>query len=235
MKKAEKRSIYKTHPLNCDPTDFWGQVKRTVNGKPVTEDQIDLIVDAASDGLKISENDWLLDLCCGNGALTDRLFEMCRGGAGVDFSEPLINIAKKHFFKPPDRTYLLDDVERFTHKYELPERFTKAFCYGAFMYLSTQKASSLLRSLHNRFKHISRIYIGNLPDKDKLDHFFHSSAYTAGVENDPDSPIGIWRTQSEICQLAKETGWIAEILHMPDTFFASLYRNDAVFYRSPQK
>jgi len=30
---------YKEYPKTLDPDDVWGQVRRTVNGKPVSEDQ----------------------------------------------------------------------------------------------------------------------------------------------------------------------------------------------------
>ena len=39
-------TFYKEHPKTCDPEDFWGQVKRTVNGKPIPQAQIDMIVES---------------------------------------------------------------------------------------------------------------------------------------------------------------------------------------------
>jgi ubiquinone/menaquinone biosynthesis C-methylase UbiE len=101
--------FYKEYPKTCDPNDFWGQVKRTVNGKPVSQDQIEMIVQVACNTLNLSKNDRLLDLCCGNGALTRYLFDACSGGLGVDFSEYLIGVARKHFIKSSYEDYLLEE------------------------------------------------------------------------------------------------------------------------------
>ena len=76
MNTPDKFSFYKEHPKTCEPDDFWGQVMRTVNGKPVGEEQIQMIIDSVISTLEITESDVLLDLCCGNGALTDRLFKV---------------------------------------------------------------------------------------------------------------------------------------------------------------
>ncbi len=89
--------IHKEYPKTCQPHDFWSQVKRTVNGVPVGEDQVALIERAITSGLQLKQNDYLLDLCCGNGALSTRIFQRCLGGLGVDFSEYLIDVAKNNF------------------------------------------------------------------------------------------------------------------------------------------
>ena len=71
--------FYKEYPKLCAPDDYWGQVKRTINGVPVGQDQIDLILRAIVDGLDLQASDSLLDLCCGNGALSRLLFDRCAG------------------------------------------------------------------------------------------------------------------------------------------------------------
>src|SRR5262245_37058383 len=99
--------LFKHHPETCDPDDIWGQVKRTVGGQPVSAQQISLIVDAIRSGLALAPDDTLLDLCCGNGALTTHLFEVCSGGLGVDYSGFLIEVAKARFMRRPSERYLL--------------------------------------------------------------------------------------------------------------------------------
>jgi len=221
-------SFYKEHPKTCDPDDFWGQVKRTVNGKPIAQEQIDMIVDAVCRGLALSPDDTLLDLCCGNGALTTYFFEKCSGGVGVDFSEPLITVAHRHFVKRPQEKFILQDVVGFVNTYEAPERFTKALCYGSFMFLPKQTAYTLLKSLGLRFQCIKKLYIGNLPDKSKMSEFFADKEYTQGIENDPGAPIGIWRMENEFIDLAGKTGWHVELFRMPEQFYAAHYRFDAI-------
>ena len=37
----KKDYIHKEYPKTCDPNDFFGQVKRTVNGQPISEEEIE--------------------------------------------------------------------------------------------------------------------------------------------------------------------------------------------------
>lgn len=223
--------VFKDHPRTCAPDDFWGQVKRTVNGRPVGEDQIQMIVDAVTAGLDLHHEDVLLDLCCGNGALSTRLFALCQGGTGADFSAPLIQVAHLNFQAPPREMYFLSDVVEFLGQCAEPARFTKALCYGAFQYLAPERARVFLETLYLRFPNVQRIFIGNLPDKDRMEQFFRGNAWRPGIENDPGSPIGIWRAEQEFSVLSVDCGWRAEYRRMPAEFYAAGYRYDAILFR----
>jgi cyclopropane fatty-acyl-phospholipid synthase-like methyltransferase len=220
--------FYKEHPKNCDPDDFWGQVKRTVDGKPVSQEQIDMIVAAVTDGLDLGRDDVLLDLCCGNGALTTYFFQRCAGGVGVDFSEYLVEVAKRRFSARPEEHYVLGDALEYARSCPEPARFTRAVCYGAFMFLPAAGAAELLGALRRRFTSLGRLYIGNLPDKARMAGFYREGQYRPGMEDDPASPTGIWRTEEEFARLAAEQGWKASMRRMPPDFYAAHYRYDAV-------
>jgi SAM-dependent methyltransferase len=227
----EKFSFYKKHPKTCQPDDFWGQVKRTVNGKPVSQDQIDMIVTAVLEQLELKEDDFLLDLCCGNGALTSLLLEHSNGGLGVDFSEYLIKVANEHFSDPPNHSYILSDVIEFCENPLIPEKFTKMVCYGSFSYLETHRAERLLSLLADKFPNVKKAFIGNCPDKVKMPEFFGDRVIKPGIEDEADSPIGIWRTEAEFIKLANRCGWNAKSHQMPQAYYASHYRYDIVLSR----
>lgn len=231
MASAKNRDLYNQHVQNCDPEDFWGQVKRTVNGEVISQDQIDMIVEAILNGADIGASDVLLDLCCGNGALTDIIFDRCRGGAGVDFSEELIDIAKRYFQRLPERSYTLADVEEYVSVTPDTENITKALCYGSFQLLSHSAAANVLRQLHTRFPKLQLVFIGNLPDKALMSNFFYEGVYVPGLEDDHESPVGIWRTESEFSELAASSGWNASFRCMPAAFHAAHYRYDAILTR----
>lgn len=224
---------YHDHPQNCDPKDYWSQVKRTVDGKPVDEGQIQMIVSAVSDNLALTKRDRLLDLCCGNGALSNLVFANCGGGVGVDISEYLIEIAQRDFQYLPERRYELCSVNDYLRQEPNPEQFTKALCYGAFMFLDEKMSRDFLLQLLHRFPQVKRLFLGNLPDKARMKAFFRPGNYLPGMEDDPTSPIGIWRTEQEFTALAEECGWEARISRMPDTFYAAKYRYDAVLTPMP--
>jgi SAM-dependent methyltransferase len=222
--------IHKEFPKTKAETDFWGQVKRSVNGQPVSEAQIEMIVTAIRDGLALRSDDRLLDLGCGNGALSDRLFAQCRGGLGVDFSDYLIGIAQK-YFEQPERGYQLGDIADFAAGHADTADFSVALCYGVFAYLPAQRAAALLADLHRRFAGLRRVFIGNLPDRARLGEFYRERDYQPGIEDEADSPIGIWRSAEQFGELATAAGWQCQIARMPAGFYAAHYRFDAILSR----
>lgn len=229
MNMVKLAAVYDEHAKNCDEDDIWGQVRRTVNGKPVSPDQIDMIVNAMISALDLGEDDVLLDICCGNGALSGRFFEQCAGGLGVDYSETMIAIAKKRFSRGPSVAYQTGDAIAFLRDYAGPEKFSKALIYGSINFFPRHTAEELLSSLRLRFSNIKRFVVGNVADKAHLRDFF-GDRYEPGIENLPDSAIGVWWSKDEFASMALRAGWTAEFRGMPTGFFASHYRFDAVLY-----
>lgn len=227
MSEVDLTEFYETHARSCDPNDFQGQVLRCPAGKPVGPDQVAMIVGAIKKGLDIDPRDVVLDLCCGNGAITDSIFEACQGGLGVDFTPYLIQVAKANFERPPDRLYLLADVEEYAQTTDDTKRFTKAFCYGAFQCLSESKAIGVLAALRQRFPNLKRVFIGNLPDLDRVGIFFGENIPSPQELKRHDTPFGIWRTEQEIAKLAAGCGWRVEFSRMPSAFYAAYFRFDA--------
>ena len=225
-------SLYEAHARSCDPQDFQGQVMRTPYGKPVGGDQVDLLVDGVMRGLDIAPSDVVLDLCCGNGAVTDRILSRCQGGVGIDFTPYLIEVAKANFERPPGRVYRLADVQDYIDTTSEADRFMKVMCYGAFQCLPESGAVAILSALRHRFPNVRRVFLGNLPDLDKVDFFFREVLATELWAPEDlkrhNTLFGIWRTASEITKLAAGSGWQTTILRMPPEYYCAYYRFDAV-------
>jgi cyclopropane fatty-acyl-phospholipid synthase-like methyltransferase len=213
------------------PDDFWGQVRRTVRGVPVSDEQIGMIVDTIRLALDIEPEDTLLDIACGNGALAQLLFDSCADYLGVDLSEHLISVAKANFEALPRHEFAQLGAAAYVHAETRPERFSKVLCYGSFPYFPAGDAGEVLRTLFHRFINVHAVFIGNLPDKDRAARFY-GQAPDARELGDCYSPIGIWRTRDEFTQLAQEAGWEVKISTMPPGFYASHYRFDALLSRS---
>ncbi|MGE4192818.1 MAG: class I SAM-dependent methyltransferase [Pseudodesulfovibrio sp.] len=216
----------------CEPDDFWGQVMRSMGGNRFPEERVEMIVSAIIEGLDLREDDYLLDLCCGNGALSTRVFARCRGGYGVDFSGELIRVARENFEDSPRETYQLGDVVEYLGLEPRPERFTKVVCYGSFQCLAQDDARRFLADINRRFVGVSRIFLGNMPDLDRLDDYPAGKRHSKGCEREHNSMFGVWRTKDEIVELAREAGWSAEVSTMPSSFPAATFRFDAVLTRS---
>lgn len=225
-KSTNKPSFYQTFPSTCDPTDYWGQVRRTVNGKPIPQRQIDLIVEKMARDLDLQAADQLLDLCCGNGALTTYWFAMCRGGLGVDFSEFLVDVARSAFSRGSHERYLLGSVVDFVKRPTEEYRFTKAICYGSVQYLLVDEVTQLLAGLREHHPGLQRLVLGNLPDRERVSAF-----QRPGVQvdlDDPESAVGRWWARAELNAVARNTGWRMVVSTMPEEFYASHYRFDAL-------
>lgn len=212
--------------------ELWRQIKRTVNGQPVGEDQIRMIVAAIRAGLELRAEDHVLDLACGNGALSRYFFDDVATLHGTDISEFLIGVALQYFAAPPRISFELSDAATCIRTLSEPQRFTKLLCYGSFSYFSPDDAHAVLAGLWTRFPNLARAYIGNLPDKDRADRFFPAGQDFGAVLHDHRAPIGLWRSTDEFRALAERCGWRAHFHRMPATFYAAHYRYDVVLERA---
>ncbi|MEQ8815763.1 MAG: class I SAM-dependent methyltransferase [Thalassobaculum sp.] len=231
MSKAFVRNLYESYAGASGPDDFFGQVKHTVAGKTVSDEQISMIVEAVLRGLALEPADRILDLCCGNGALTTRFFAACEGGLGIDFSPTLIGVANKHFVRRPQESFRLQDVLDYVRCAADPSLFTKAVCHGGFQYLPRSDAQELLELLHRRFTNVQRVFLGNLPDRNRIDAFFGTRPRAANVEHEAASPLGIWRSIDEVEALSAACGWTATVRPMDPGYYAAHYRYDVVLHR----
>jgi cyclopropane fatty-acyl-phospholipid synthase-like methyltransferase len=211
--------------------ELWRQIKRTVNGKPVGEDQIQMIVEAIRSGLQLRHDDHLLDLACGNGALSRYFFDDVATLYGSDISEFLIGVARRHFAAPPRITFELADAAGCVNALAHPERFTKLLCYGSFSYFSPDDAYAVLHGVAARFPNVQRVFIGNLPDKARADRFYPAGKDYSTELADHTAPIGTWRSMNEFTALARSAGWEAAYHQMPRAFYAAHYRYDAILTR----
>ncbi|RKP45603.1 class I SAM-dependent methyltransferase [Trinickia fusca] len=225
------KSDYKEYPKTVPPDDLWAQVRRTVYGKPVSDEQIQLIVDSMRAGLALNGREHLLELGCGNGALSNFLFDGCAEYFGVDFSEYLISVAQRKFQRP-GFSFAVGDVGEFLHSEADPTRFTKVLCYAVLSYLNDEQAATVLGELATRFSNVTTVFLGNLPDRDRAHLFFPEGKDYHLELDDPASQIGQWRSPEQISALAARSGWRTRIERMPDTFYQAHYRYNVVLERA---
>jgi len=212
--------------------DFLGQIRRTVNGQPVSDEQMELIVKTIVLELQLSKEDKVLDLACGNGVLSKRLFEQCSELRGVDLSGFLISVAQEYFQNSPKYEFYNSDIVDFLRNDSQCLKFNKVLCYGSFSYLSEEAAKETLTLLYQRYPNVSHIFIGNLPDYDKRHFFFMHSTPCDEDLRQHTTAIGIWRSEEEFCALSSECGWEPNICHMDENFYSSKYRYDVLLKRT---
>jgi cyclopropane fatty-acyl-phospholipid synthase-like methyltransferase len=221
------KSDYKEYPKTLPPDDLWGQVRRTVYGKPVSDEQIQMILDSLRNGLKLTKSDRLVELGCGNGAISRFLFADCAEFVGVDFSDYLISVAQRKFQKP-GFSFVVKDALLYLRSEPDPGRFSKALCNAVLSYLSDEQVGLILTELARRFTGITTLFLGNLPDRERAHLFFPAHVDFSAELDDPASQIGQWRSPDQIEALAAEAGWRTRIERMPDAYYQSHYRYNAV-------
>jgi len=230
-KSEYKKFNFDEYAKSCAPDDFLGQTRRTVNGKPVSDEQIKLILNAISSALELKRDDTLLDIACGNGALTHNLFHSCSGYLGVDLSEYLISVAKKNFESLPNYQFKQQGAAEYVRNEAMPKRFSKVLCYGSFQYFPVEDAAEVLHTLFNKFINVQTIFLGNLPDRDLAVDFYKDNLPSTEELMDCCSQMGIWRTHDELAELAGNAGWKVQFSTMPAEFHASHYRLDVLLTR----
>lgn len=230
-KSSYKKFDHNEHAKSRAPDDFWGQIRRTVQGEPVSDEQINMIVGAIQGALQLKRDDTLLDLACGNGALSHLFFDLIAEYQGVDFSEHLISVAKKNFERLPSHRFVTLGAAEYVRQENNPGKFTKVLCYGSFSYFPADDAVEVLHTLYDKFSNVQTVFIGNLPDKDRAAAFYKEKSVSAEEMADNESQIGIWRTQSEFAQMAGAAGWKAKFSVMPAEYYAGYYRYDVLLSR----
>jgi SAM-dependent methyltransferase len=211
---------------------YWKQVRRTVNGQPVDEAQIRLIVDKITHALSLRQDDIILDLACGNGALSSYLFNKCAGLVGVDISPYLIHVAQKDFTQPPKYIFCVYDAVAYVTRERDTSAFTKCLIYGSFQYIERNDAGIVLKALFERFPAIAKVFIGNLPNKRLTDRFYRNRSPSEAELNDHEAQIGVWYLPEEFEALAQAAGWHAVCSYMPPEFYAAHYRFDMSLERT---
>ncbi len=206
--------------------DYWRQVKRTVNGDPVKEIDIKRIITKINKSLNLKTSDNLLDIGCGNGALTNLLKNKVSSIKGIDPSQYMIEIANKNF-SSDSITFLVASALESIKIIEDNNDFNKILFYGSFSYLEMNEAKIILQELYEILEYGSKIFIGNIPNFEFHDEFF--SKYTDPIippVKSHKSSIGIWYSPSELKEICSKLGWKASTTVMPKEFYASNYRFD---------
>lgn len=209
--------------------DLFYQVGKTINGKPISDSQLDFIVREIHNKLELNKQDRVLDLCCGNGVITHRIARYCSQITAVDFSAPLINVAKQHF-STKNIEFIVSDV------CALPNRikkniFSKIYMYEALQHLSLEQAAAVFTQITELPGAKPVLYFGSVPDMHRIWNFYNTPERREDYEKrllDGTEAIGHWWDQHELAQLAMEYGFKVRCTIQPNSIHGAHYRFDAL-------
>jgi 2-polyprenyl-3-methyl-5-hydroxy-6-metoxy-1,4-benzoquinol methylase len=154
--------------------EYLKQVGHTIAGQPYTDQVFNELLAGIRRSLTLHPQDVLLDLCCGNGVITAQLAPYCKAVVGVDFSNPLIEIAN-HRHRPVNISYFNLDVMNL-EKLLTPEcgHFNKILMYGALQHFRRQDFKPILENAFKLSTPTSTIVIGGIPDIRRRNQFLDS-------------------------------------------------------------
>jgi SAM-dependent methyltransferase len=220
---------YLERPKQFSRDDFWRQVRRTTHGEPVPQEQIELISAQVASCLALGTSDCLLDIGCGNGALTSLFAGKVKDVLGVDHSDYLVGVAKE-FFKSPSMQFQVLGIDALVHT-DLYRRANKAVMYGVSHYLSDE----LLRSAITWYLSVpgNLLFIGPVRDVHKAAAYYGEACSNADLD-DHTTSIGKWRDPDWFLELARKLGVDVEIAHMPETYLLSRFSFDVLFRATGQ-
>ena len=170
--------------------DLQSQVLRVRNKVAISEDLWKHTVSTILKDMPPDKSDTVLDLCCGNGLLTDVYAPLVSKVTAVDLSPQLIDeIAQRGYsnvegISSDIRTVHFDD-----------EQFTKVIWYAGIQYLSEADIVKQLKKIRRWLKQGGMLFIGDIPDRSKMWGYFNSlerqQAYFDSIENHRPI-IGTW-------------------------------------------
>jgi cyclopropane fatty-acyl-phospholipid synthase-like methyltransferase len=199
------------------------QVLRTFNKKVIDDQRWDKTLMEIFNILKVKRNNDILEVFSGNGLITQALSPICQSITAVDVSEDLL----KKLVKYENVTTMQCDVRSLDFNEIF---FDKIIVYAGLQYLNYKEVIHFLQKAKKWTKPGGNIYIGDIPDIDKIWEFYNSTEREAAYFESITSGkpiIGTWFNKLYLQKLAKFCGFKhAEIIEQKKFMIYSHFRFD---------
>lgn len=219
--------FWQTYAKKNKNKDLHTQVLRTYNKEPIDPEVWDLTLDKIMESLDLAINDTVLDLCCGNGLLAKPFSKRCSSVTAVDISKDFIEkINKKEY---PNIKPIVKDIRKIKFS---ESSFTKVIIYAGLQYLNYEESLKLLVSIYKWLKSEGVLYIGDIPDRNKLWNFYNNEERVAVYFNNLKKQsciVGTWFEQDWLTRLAEYCGFsMVEIVPQDSRLIYSHFRFDMI-------
>ena len=229
-KIMEWTDFWKNFPQKFDKTDFFRQVGKTYQGKPITAQILGEIIENIKTKLQLVPEDILLDLCCGNGLISKIIAADCKKMVAVDYSVPLIEIAKEHHTRS-NLSYRTMSVMDITPDIVEQESFTKIYMYEALQHFQQEQFSLLLDKLMSISQTKAIWFFASILDADRIWSFYNTPELKRDYYKQKQEGallLGTWWNKNFIKQVCTEKKLFCEIIDQPPHFYTAHYRFDVL-------
>lgn len=225
------RHFWNNIPAQYEDTDFFRHVGKTVGGQPISEEQMSSIVRQIQECLSLGPEDIVLDLCCGNGLITNQIAKLCRRIAGVDYSGHLINIARTYHC-PANAAYYLASVTEITPDiFPADERFSKIYMYEALQHLDEKDLAIMMERLRQLAIDGCPIFLGSVPDMAHIWDFYNTPERKEDYlrrKVEGREAIGTWWERKTLETIARDAGFNCVFIEQPQVLHSAHYRFDVL-------
>ena len=201
------------------------QIGRAINKEPISEELWIKTLSYIFNTIEITRKDVVLDLCAGNGLITLPLSEKVKRVVAVDVSKKLISTLNDN--KKRNTTLIIENIL----KLECEENsFSKIIFYFAIQHFTEGEVIFLFKKVNSWLTKGGIFYIGDIPDIERLFHFFNTKEREFAYFNsqEKNTPIiGTWFNRRFMEKLALYSGFSSiEIIKQPNYLINSHYRFD---------
>jgi len=223
------KSYWNQFPNQFAKEEFLKQVGKTVQGQPISEAQVSMLISDFVQKLELEPNDFVLDLCCGNGLITSIIANKCDVILGVDFSAPLIEIAQEYHQCVNTSYFNLSVLDITTENLHISKLFTKIYMYEALQYFREDQFQQMIERLLAISSEKPTMLFTSVPDESKLWDFYNTPERRRDYEmrkSNGTEAIGTWWKKSSIQQVCSQFGLQCKFLPQPDFLHTAHYRFD---------
>jgi len=217
--------FWNIYTKNSKAQDEHSQVLRTLNKEPISNDIWEFTLSTIENAIEPKKDDDLLELCCGNGLISRYLSPKVKNITAVDISVELINTIDTN--KYLNIKAIDSDIRCLTYD---DKSFDKIIIYAGIQYLNYSETIKLFEQIYTWLKPGGILFLGDIPDKDKLWAFYNTLEREAVYFNNTKEEIdvvGTWFEKDFFNKLGDFIGFsTGEVMEQDKKLIYSNFRYD---------
>ncbi|RLA45921.1 MAG: hypothetical protein DRR42_18890 [Gammaproteobacteria bacterium] len=209
--------------------DLRCQVGRTLAGEPTPEEELGLLVEQARSLLGVGRHH--LDLCSGNGLMTDKL-HLADRVVGLDYSHALVEIAKENFQK---LEFIVGSIFDLGDLLIGLEPFDRITMLESLQYFTPEDLQIWLPVLLGYCTEDVKILFQGVPDYELYGEFANTPERRCNMEEKrltEGDPVGYWWKRDILKEIVVSCGLLVSFRHPNPRLNTSHYRFDVLMERN---
>ncbi|PTW55740.1 methyltransferase family protein [Breoghania corrubedonensis] len=223
--------FYEARVAHTAPDDLLSQVGHTEGGHPIDAKQLAYITGRIAELLDLRPDDRLLDLCCGNGAITRCLAPRAGSITAIDLTPALIATARCHA-AAANISYDVGDALTYGLAERPPgDHFDKVLVYAALQHFRKSQLNDLIDSISGCTRSGACVVLGFVPERSRRGTFFKTprqkATYLLRLLFGRDH-IGTWWRRRDIARVCRARGIACSFHEIAPVLRAANHRFDIV-------